>query len=109
MRLDDFWLFSDYSIDCHFLLARVGLDRSLLLDDGEAAQTLEDAENFVFRITYVLIKVFGYLPETMCVHAHFAQDSSSSFGVNKSVMKWKSILRIHKIAPMSMHVVINSF
>jgi len=93
-----FWLFSDYGVNCHFLLSRTRLDRSPFLDKCETAQTFEDMENFVFRIAniaYVLVKVLCYLCEAVYVHVHFAQYLSSSFGVNKSVMKWKSILRIH--------------
>jgi len=71
MPLDVFWSFSDYDVDCHFLLSRTRLDWFLLLDDSEAARTLEDVENFVFRIAYLLVKVFGYLSEIVHVHARF--------------------------------------
>jgi len=75
MFLDDFWSFSGYGVDCHLLLARVRLDGSLLLNDGEAAWALEDVENLVFGVAYVLVKVFGYLCEAVHVHVDFAQDS----------------------------------
>jgi len=72
-----FWSFSDYRVNCHLLFSRIRLDGSPLLDDGEAARTLKYVENLVFRIayvSYVLVKVFGYLHEAVHVHAHVAQD-----------------------------------
>jgi len=66
-----FLLLSDYGVDGHFLLSGVRPDGSPFLNDGEAARTLENVENLVFRIAYVLVKVFGYLYEVVHVHAHF--------------------------------------
>lgn len=66
------------------------------MDDGEAARAFEDMEYIIFKKSHVLVKGVSYLSEAVHVCAHFAQDLSSSFGVNKSVMKWKSIFRISK-------------
>jgi len=82
-------------------LSGTGFDGSLLFDDGETARTFEDVENIVFKVAYLLVKVFGYLSETMHMHAYFAQDSYSSFEVYKSIMKWKSVLRIQKVRTLS--------
>jgi len=52
-------------------LSGIRPDGSPFLNYGESARTLENVENLVFRIAYVLVKVFGNLYEAVHVRAHF--------------------------------------
>jgi len=71
-----FWSFSDYGVDCHFLLTRVKPDGPPLLNKGEAAQALKNVEDFfvwIAQVCDVLFKGFGYLLETVYVHGRVFQ------------------------------------